>query len=176
MQIWEALGNRRPPLIKFAENVLLEALFDIATTSVQLKEILTVALGRIREAVSSDYHGCQHWFRAGQFEFNATISAAGSNLFISLGPANPVIVSQLLLHTAPEGSPRREEQEESDEEDDNRSDGVKGSLTSLSHSIPGTDSPRLLSRPLSLTPSLCLLQLPPMTLLLLSLSQNLACH
>jgi hypothetical protein len=153
MQIWEALGNRRPPLIKFSENVLLEALFDIATTSTPLKEILSGALRRIREAISGDYDGCQHWFRAGQFKFNAAILAAGSNLFIylgpteQLGPANPVTVSRLLLHTAPDGSPQREEQEESDEEDDNRDGSAEGSLTSPSHPIPRTDSPRSLPEP-----------------------------
>jgi hypothetical protein len=69
LQIWEALGNRRPALIKSAENRLWRALIDIASTPTPLRDILTVALQDIRGMVLSDFHGCQpHWFRAGQFK------------------------------------------------------------------------------------------------------------
>jgi hypothetical protein len=67
--MWEALGNRRPALIKAAENRLWGALIDIASTSSPLKEILAVALRDIREMVSADPDCHPHWFRAGQSKF-----------------------------------------------------------------------------------------------------------
>jgi hypothetical protein len=45
LQIWEALGNWRPALIKSAE--------------ILHRDILTVALQDIQEMVLNDFHGCQ---------------------------------------------------------------------------------------------------------------------
>jgi hypothetical protein len=70
LQIWAALGNQRPALIKCAENRLWKALIDIASTPSPLKDVLSVALRDIQQMVSGDLDGCHpHWFRAGRLKF-----------------------------------------------------------------------------------------------------------
>ena len=75
LQIWAELGNRRPALIKSAENRLWRALIDIASSPSPLKDVLSVALRDIREMVAGDVEGCHpHWFRAGRLNFENSYS------------------------------------------------------------------------------------------------------
>jgi hypothetical protein len=116
LQIWEALGNRHPELLKFAENRLWKALIEVATTTKELKDILGNALRDIQEIISDASERCQpHWFRAGQFDIDILILATSSDLFIHTG----LIEQEVFLQTTPTGA-IREEEEDSDGENDHQ--------------------------------------------------------